>query len=29
MFEFELNEVEKKYGAEFGINLKFKALNLI
>ena len=29
MFEFHLKEVEKKFGGEFGINLKFKAINMI
>jgi hypothetical protein len=29
MFEFELNDVEEEYGAEFGINLKFKAVDMI
>lgn len=29
MYEFELEEVEEKYGAQAGLNLKFSALRLI
>ena len=29
MFEFHLADVEEKYGAEYGIYLKFKALDII
>ena len=29
MFYFELDEVEEHYGAEFGINLKFKGLDMV
>jgi len=29
MFEFDCSIKKRKYGAEFGINLKFKALSLI
>lgn len=29
MFEFELKDVEEKMGAKYGMELKFKALNMI